>query len=253
VARKQRRPAAATVQRTQQDLLESLRQQFELLKGACSRYDAGDDLEVINIAIRLRVILQGPRSLVGRLHLAKDLRFRDTSTHRLDPDHNPGVANITFEITPTGARWRPLLDGWPDGQPKSPSQRFNVWWTEPMMPSSGPQGFDPTPRYSREDLVLDVAHQDGGAHIDHRDAAYDQLTRDHFTYEIAIRTGDRMSSYQPVQGNPVNACLRQIGYEVLTTLSLDLPAVVAARAGKVAGPRPLPDPMPNTGRAPLRH
>ena len=86
------------------DPLEALRQQFELLKGACSRYDAGDDLEVINIAIRLRVVLQGPASLVGRLHLARDLRFRDTSTHRLDPAHNICIANIDVDLTPGGAR-----------------------------------------------------------------------------------------------------------------------------------------------------
>jgi hypothetical protein len=33
-----------------------------------------------------------------------------------------------------------------------------------------------------------------------------------------------------VQGNPVNVCLRQIAQEVLVTLSLELPAVLAARA-----------------------
>jgi hypothetical protein len=30
------------------------------------------------------------------------------------------------------------------------------------MPASGPQGLDRTPRHSRQDLVLAVAHQDGG-------------------------------------------------------------------------------------------
>ena len=85
-----------------------LRQQCELLKGACSRYDAGDDLEVINIAIRLRVILHGPASLVGRLHLAKDLRFRDTSSHRHDPDRNPCIANIGVDLRPG---WSPALSG----------------------------------------------------------------------------------------------------------------------------------------------
>jgi len=224
----------AAARRSDQDLLEVLRQQFELLKGACSRYDAGDDLEVINIATRLRLILQGPRSIVGQLHLARDLRFRGTSTHRLDPVRNPYIANIGAEIMPDGARWRPLLDRWPDGQPKPPPQRFDGWWTEPIMPASGPQGLDETPRHSRKDLVLDVAHQDGGAHVDDRDAVYDQLTRDHFTCEVAMQAGDRISPYQPVQGNPVYACVRQIAHEVLLTLSLDLPAVLAARAGRVA-------------------
>jgi hypothetical protein len=227
VTRQRIRPA--TVTRSNQELVDALRQQFELLKGACLRYDAGDELEVINIAIRLRVILHGHKSLVGRLHLAKDLRFRDTSTHRLERDRNKCIANIDVDIGPTGGRWRPLLDDWPDGHPKPPPQRFNPWWTEPIMPTSGPQGLDHTPRYSRQDLVLAVANKDGGAHVDHRDVTYDELTRDHFTIEIAIRTGDQVSPYEPVRGNPVSVCLRQIGHEVLTTLSVDLPAVLAAR------------------------
>jgi hypothetical protein len=230
VAHQHRRPVAATVRRTDEDLLEALRQQFELLKGACSRYDAGSDLEAINIAARLRVILQPPKSLVALLHLAKDLRFRDTSTHRLDPDRNPHIANIRFKFTPTGPRWQPLRDDWPEGQPKRSPQRFHLWWTEPIMPMSGPEGLDLTPQYSRQDVVLSVANQDGGAHVNHRDAAYDQLTRDHFTYEVATSAGD----YQPVQGNPVNACLRQIAHEVLVTFTLDLPGVIAARAGNGA-------------------
>jgi hypothetical protein len=237
--------------RSDQELLEELRRQYELLKGACSRYDASDELEVINIAARLRVMLLGPNSLVGRLHLAKDLPFRDTSTHHLGPDHNPCIANLGVEITPTGARWRPLLDGWPEGQLKPPPQRFHAWWTEPIMPATGPEGDDPTPRHSREDLVRDVANQDGGAHVDHRDATYDQLTREHFTYEIAMRVGDRVSRYQPVQGNPAYACLRQIAHEVIVTLSAELPAVLAGRVRQ--GRSRLPQPLltdPTGGNAP---
>jgi hypothetical protein len=70
----------------------------------------------------------------------------------------------------------------------------------------------------------------GGRTSTHRDATYDKLTRDHFTYEVARRAGDQVSPYEPVQGNPVNVCLRQIAHEVLVTLSLEFPAVLAARA-----------------------
>jgi hypothetical protein len=169
------------------------------------RYDGGDELEVINIASRLRVILQGPKSLVSQLHLAKDLRFRDTSTHRLDPERNICIANIWPQVMPDGARWRPLLDGWPNAHPKPPPRHLKAWWTEPMMPTSTPDGLDHTPRYSRRDLVLSVANQDGGAHVDQRDAGYDQLTRDYFTLEVAIRSADTVSPYKPVQGNAVTS------------------------------------------------
>jgi hypothetical protein len=227
-----RQVATAKVVRSDQDLLALLRDQFELLNKACLRYDSGDELEVINVASRLRVILQGPKSLIGQLHLAKHLRFRDTSTHRLDPERNICIANIWPQVMPDGARWRPLLDGWPDGHPKPPPQHLMAWWTEPIMPTSTPDGFDHTPRFSRENLVLSVANQDGGAHVDLRDAGYDQLTRDHFTLEVAVRSGDTVSPYKPVQGNAVNVCIRQIAHEVLFTLSVDLPVALKARAAR---------------------
>jgi hypothetical protein len=230
VGRHRPRPAISKVVRSDQGLVELLHQQFELLKGACLRYDGGDALEVINIAIRLRVILHDSKSLIRQLRLGRDLRFLDTSTHRLDPERNPCIANIRFDVMPDGARWRPLLDRWPDGHPKPSPQRFKTWWIEPIMPTSTPQGLDHTPRYSREDLVLYVAHQDGGAHVDHRDAAYDQLTREYFTFEIAVRSPDGPSPYKPVEGNPVNACIRQIAHEVLFTLSHSLPGVLEARS-----------------------
>ena len=219
--------SSAIIKRSEQDLLEALRQQFELLKTACAGYDDGNDLEVLNIATRLRVILHGPGSLVGQLHLAKRLKFRDTSTHRLDPERNICVANIGLKLTVgVGAKWIPLLDGWPEGHPKPPRQRFNTWWGEAILPSSSPDGLDRTPRYARRDLVLAIANQDGGAHVGHRDANYDRLTKDHFTYEFAWRTAEGETSFQPVQGNPANVCVRQIGHEVLRTLELDLPAVL---------------------------
>jgi hypothetical protein len=112
--------------RTEQDLIEALRQQFELLKIACLAYDNGNELEAINIATRLRVILQGPGSLIGQLRLSKELKFRDTATHRLDdPNRNICVANIGVKImVGVGTHWIPLLEAWPEDHLRAPSQRF---------------------------------------------------------------------------------------------------------------------------------
>ncbi len=230
MARYKRTPASKLVVRTQPELVEELRKQFELLKSACDRYDQGNELEVIHIAARLRVILEGPQALIGRLHLSKALRFRDTSTHRLDPNQSVLIANIGVEITQgVGAKWIPLFERWPDGQPKPPPQRFDAWWSEPIMPMSTPDGLDRTPRYSRQRLVLAIANQDGGAHVGNRDSDYDELTRDHFTLEVAFRGAEGETGFQPVQGNAVHVCVRQVAYEVLGTLSLDLPGALKTR------------------------
>jgi hypothetical protein len=163
------------------------------------------------------------------------LKFRDTSTYQLDPERNICIANIGIKLTPgVGAKWIPLLDGWPDGHPKPPVQRLSTWWTEPIMPASSADGLDRKPRHSRQRLVLAIANQDGGAHVGNRDNDYDELTRDHFTYEIAWRTPAGETSFQPVEGNPVNVCVRQIGHEVQGTLALDLQTALEARARRMA-------------------
>jgi hypothetical protein len=230
VARRQRTPKARLVVRNERELVDEIRKQFELLKSVCEIYDQGDELQILIIASRLRVILNGPQSLIGQLHLSKELRFRDTSTHRLDPDRNVLVANIGVEIIQgVGARWIPLFERWPEGQPKPIPQRFNTWWTEPIMPRSGPDGLNRTPRYCRRLLVLAISNQDGGTHVGNRDAEYDELTRDSFTFEVAFRSPLGETAFQPVHGNPVNVCVRQIAYEVLGTLSIDLPNVLRSR------------------------
>jgi len=209
MARYKRTPNSELVVRSERELIQELRKQFELLKSACERYDQSNELEVILIAARLRVMLNGPQSLIGRLHLSKNLRFRDTSTHRLDPNQNVLIANISIEITQdVGAKWIPPFERWPDGQPKPPPQRFSAWWTEPIMPMSAPDGLDRTPRYSRQRLVLAIANQDGGAHVGNRDADYDELTRDNFSFEVAFRGPGGETAFQPVRGNAVNVCVR---------------------------------------------
>ncbi|HEV3313007.1 MAG TPA: hypothetical protein VG815_21050 [Chloroflexota bacterium] len=74
-----------------------------------------------------------------------------------------------------------------------------------------------------------IANRDGGAHIDRRQVDYDRLTRDFFTMEVAYNPSEGESDFTPVQGNPAEVALRQIGHEVL--LTLDEQAVRAALRG----------------------
>lgn len=204
-----------------------MRQQFELLKGACSRYDSGEELEILNIATRLRVLLQGPTSLVGQLHLTRTLRFCDTSTHRLDRNRHPCIANLGVQIEMgVGARWIPLLDGWPDSHPRPPDAGFADWWADPILPRSTEGGLELTPFFSRRQLVLAVANCDGGAHVLARDADYDSLTRDSLSFEVAFRTEQGEGDYQPIRPNPTHACVRQIAHEVIKTLAVNLPSLL---------------------------
>src|ERR1035437_4359265 len=112
MARRRSKQSAQIVMRSDSELVEELRKQFEVLKSACIAYDAGDELQIINIAARLRVILNPPKSLIHLLHLQRLLKFRDTSTHCLDPNRHMCIANLGVDIEHgVGARWIPLRDG----------------------------------------------------------------------------------------------------------------------------------------------
>jgi hypothetical protein len=225
-----RRSTTGRVTRSESQLIKSLEQQFELLSGACGRYDGGDPLETLNIATRLRVILEGPTSLLVQLRLVNELPFMDTSTHRLDPDRHPCIANLGVKIEAgVGGRWLPLGDGWPDGQPRPPDALFATWWKEPILPKSTEDGFEPTPSFSRRQLVLAVANQDGGTHVLPRDADYDALTTDSFAHEVGFHSPTGEVNFYPMETNASEACIRQIGHEVLRTLERNLPPIINQR------------------------
>ena len=230
MARRRSKQSAQVLVRSESELVEELRKQFDRLKSACIAYDVGDELQILNIAACLRVILNPTDSLIHLLHLQRLLKFRDTSTHRLDPNRHMCIANLGVEIEHgVGARWIPLRDGWPPGHPTQLPQPLSKWWTEPIMPRSTLEGLDRRPHYSRRDLVLGVANKDGGTHVDNREVDYDSLTRDSFTMEVAFKDASSKSDFRPVAGNPVYTSVRQIGHEVIVTLSVDLPEVLRAR------------------------
>lgn len=71
--------------------------------------------------------------------------------------------------------------------------------------------------WSRQDLVLAVAHQDGGAHVDDLEPEYLALTRANgmgWRFHAAGTEDDGA----PMTGNPVLASVRQVGWELEWTL-----------------------------------
>jgi hypothetical protein len=216
---------SATVTRSRAQLVEALRQQFELLKAACLAYDQGDSLQSRNIALRLRVLLHGSGATLALMKVLKHLRFPDTSTMSLPPNSHACIGMLRCVIEQgVGATWVPLLEGWPEGQPRNPDRPFNRWWSAISIPSSEGIGF------SRCDLVTNMANRDGGAHVDLKlSASYDALTRDSLGFEIAFRGPGGQTDFMPVRGNVAEATIRQIGQEVQRALALNLPPILVGR------------------------
>lgn len=70
--------------------------------------------------------------------------------------------------------------------------------------------------WSRKQLILVLANQEGGAHVDPAlDARYDALARKNGLGWSVTHGGTN----QPFNGNVVSVAVRQIAYEVIETLT----------------------------------
>lgn len=130
----------------------------------------------------------------------------------LDTSHDPTAGNqvghsglIVSTLSERGARYvAPLDSGWA----KANTLPFDTWWNKPVFVDLQGRAL------TRKDLVLSVADQDGGAHVDPTlNAAYAELSRNNalgWMYTAGETT-------EPMAG-PEKAALRQICHELLKTL-----------------------------------
>jgi hypothetical protein len=97
-----------------------------------------------------------------------------------------------------------------DNGPKTsiPRVNFDTWWNKIVFVDN--QGR----KLTRKDLVLSVAEQDGGVHVDPGlNLLYAAVSRSNSLAWVTFSQG----SLQPM-GNPIPAAIRQITHEVLKSL-----------------------------------
>jgi len=227
-------------------LKEQLLRQVKFLNSSAKLFDAGDHDEANRLATTLRVLLhdtENSKSLLGQLGIKEKLRFVDTGLYRarLDDAMNkwaqqkcpgwviaaikPGEAGLVeIGINPDGmAGWKaPLreqrlhpLD--PKASAFLSPQPFDAWWKTPLVEDSKLKQF------SRMDLVLIMANQDGGAHVDPKlDKDYSDLCEDYLGVQMGFGDPDKMMdiypALPPAANNVAFASVRQIAYEVILTL-----------------------------------
>lgn len=237
---------ANKVLRDRSSLEEQLARQLKYLDNSSILFDNGDHDEANRLATVLRVLLHDTKeskSLLGQLGLKSSLRFVDTGLYRDRLDaamnqwvqlHHPGMSIAGIQpgeaglvevgINPDGtAGWRaPLREHrFHPQDPKSsamlPPQPFSYWWETPLVEDSNMKLF------SRMNLVLIMANQDGGAHVDAGlDRDYASLCSDFLGVQMQFGGGDLTMNMDaeipPVKNNVAFACVRQIAFEVALTL-----------------------------------
>jgi len=192
-----------------EELDAHLGEHLQFLRASADAYDAGFDGEAKRIAVSIRVLVHDTgrsKSLLGQLE-RKNQTFVD-SAFPLVPDNKSSHSGlvVTSMVPGAGAKYVAFLDEPPHGQVKKVS--FENWWNAAVFVDSSGRTL------SRKDLVLTVANQDGGAHVDAAlDSTYADLSRNN---SLGWMYSDGTKS--EALGGPERAALRQIGHEVLKTL-----------------------------------
>lgn len=200
---------------SKQELRTRLTEQLGFLIKSASEYDRGDTSEARRLSVALRVLLHNhgqSRALLQQLGHRDTIAFLDTcgplSTTNLLTDYPMVVMRIGAD-TQYAPRLGELYNAVPNRK-----IMFEKWWNNAVIRS--PQV---NVTFSRRELVLSVADQDGGAHVDPEiDEKYARLSR---TMEFGFM------EHKDGVARPVPlielAHIRQIAYEVLVTIATKVP------------------------------
>lgn len=202
--------------RSRTDLLEALNENVEFLERSAGAFDEGFESEAKRLAVVLRVLLHDTdmsHSLLEQLGVKRRLNFLDTA-QPIDPKNlanTPGLLMMRATWTGGGGVKGDYVAPLGMERPFPPrSSRFTAWWDQPVMKVDG--------TWSRKQLVLILANQEGGAHIDPSlDERYEALARQN---GLGWRAVGPVQD-DPFNGNAVSVAVRQIAYEVLETLKRD--------------------------------
>jgi len=198
------------IQRPKGELKHALVEQIELLQHSCRGFDDGFEALGKHISLNLRVLLHNhgkSRALLDQLGLRSGPYL--TSTPPLNPRNLLTECGlVAMQMSSSGARYLPLVLTGCGPYSLQPIPFVN-WWNDPILKDNRNRTF------CRRELVLHVADTDGGAHVDPElEEAYMAISRQN-SLGWFFGSGTATSS---LEGRPELSCMRQIAYEVLTTI-----------------------------------
>ena len=190
--------------RDRSELMQELQNQINLLESSIINFDQGQFIEGKRIATSLRILLHDTNSscsLLNQLEVKDKLYFFDVARYY-------DGKNLLSEYLLLNILAPRLCI-----TPKTPAKKFDEWWKQQVVMSMG--GIAPQKTFSRRDLVLFLANQDGGAHVDPNiDSEYYSITR-HNKGGWIIKNG---SEEIPISNNGINFSIRTIAFEVCLSL-----------------------------------
>lgn len=220
-------------------LVELAREQLYFLISSAAAYDEGRTAEAKRLAVCLRVLLHSTgqsHALLDQTGHRERLRFLDT-TGELDErnlltqaqlvimrfsrsiegdvgEYLPRLGDLARNQQPALAtQVRALAAGGKAGRRPGMHLEFERWWRQDVLDDN--EGH----RFSRRRLVLALANEEGGAHVDPVSRAdYDAVANSN-SLGWTVGDGTPMTS-------PVPPSVRQIAWEVHTTVFNQAPTLL---------------------------
>jgi hypothetical protein len=203
------------VKQTSEDLLRQLAEQIQFLRNFLASYDAGFEGESKRLAATIRLLVHDTKtccSLLTQLGVKDSMEYYETAW-----DFNPrnllthnGLTGI--RMTNGDAKFVALLDDRPFS---GVWVTFTSWWNKIVFVDNTKN------KFLRKDIILTVADQDGGAHVDPAlDSTYAALTREN---SLGWMIGDGRTQ-RPFPG-PELPAVRQVAHEMLKALSKQFPNI----------------------------
>lgn len=198
------------IPQSQEELETHLTEQLQFLVVSADAYDAGFTGEVKRLSVALRILLHDTnrsKCLLTQLNRKKCL-FYDSSTQENleDPLLLSNCVLVLKYLSSDGVSFVPILDE-STGDPLRQID-FETWWNARVIKDKDGRTL------TRRDLVLSMADQDGGAHVDPAlNEKYGNLSRKNSLGILTTKNG----SWVPLP-QVERAAVRQIAHEVLKTL-----------------------------------
>lgn len=201
-----------TTDRSEAQLWQTLREQLGFLQVSGAAFDAGFAAEAVRIATTVRVLIHHDwrprgqsRALLQQLGVREEWDYFNTAPPVYGYDPTIGSRLVTTRQRSVGVASEVRTFVAPLGAFQDRSLyplRFDDWWTEPVARAASGAVF------SREDLVLQLANKEGGAHVDPDMRA-----------DIAAILSDTTSE---MNRSALLASVRQIGWELQKTIETAL-------------------------------
>lgn len=199
-----------------QTFKDHLARQLRFIERSCEVYDEGYTDEAIQIAVRIRVVLhpggKKSRSLLQHLHSG---RISLLTTSEGAPEQ-PGLLQYdglgSFRASSDG---KIVSSEYGPGEDNALYREYikaDIWWKQVVLYAEGTQ-------YSRRDIVLGVAEQEGGAHVAATPTAeYEKLMTPGLLWDM-VEVANGVETITPLADIRFRY-VRQMAYELLNSPEL---------------------------------